>query len=146
MSKELLVAQFKSEILAGQDAALQGGLEKLHDGAFAEGVASVPPADADEQAKIDAAVAAAVGPLNEQIAALTAQDASDVQALNDAKAAADAAKAQFDATVANMKVQIDAALAGKADAEGKFAGLQEAADKLQAFVDEIHKLFPIPAP
>ena len=76
MSKVDLVAAQKAAIVAGQDAALQSGLETMYDGAYAEGLAQ--GVDAQEQEKIDAAVATGVGPLNAQIA----QDATDLAAAN----------------------------------------------------------------
>lgn len=71
-----MVAQIGELQTALQDA--QATADKLvkeaYDKGFADGVASVPPAGEDvtpfSQADLDAAVAAAVGPLNEQIAAM----------------------------------------------------------------------------
>jgi uncharacterized small protein (DUF1192 family) len=74
-----MVAQIGELQTALQDA--QATADKLvkeaYDKGFADGVASVPPVGEDttpfSQADIDAAVAAAVAPMNEQIVALQAE-------------------------------------------------------------------------
>lgn len=123
MSKEEIVAAQKSAIIMGQDAALQVGLEAVYDGAFSEGAASVPPADADEQAKIDAAVAAAVGPLNQQIADLQAKDEADIAA---GQAALVDLQSKMDALGAKEAIE-----AGIVDGlKGSLAVLQDVVSKL----------------
>lgn len=72
MSKEEVLAAGKDQFAADQAAALDKALGAAYDAGFAA-VPVVTGDDADEQAKIDAAVAQAVGPLNDQIAALKAQ-------------------------------------------------------------------------
>lgn len=76
MSKELIVADAKAKLVSGQDELLGKVIGDAGDQMVAEFQASLPPVDANEQAKIDAAVKAAVDPLNAKIA----QDALDLQA------------------------------------------------------------------
>jgi hypothetical protein len=76
MSREEILANAKAGLIADQDAAVDKAIGAGYDGGFSEGVASVPPVDGDVQMQIDAAVAAAVGPLNDQIAALNSQVSS----------------------------------------------------------------------
>lgn len=82
MAKQELIEKFKADVAAAQEAAAGA----LYDGAFAEGVASVPASPAgispeQEQADIAAALApvqAQVDSLQAQLAALTAAK-SDVE-------------------------------------------------------------------
>lgn len=69
---------FVSALTAGQAQAINDAGSALYDQAIADN----PPGSGGgfQQSDIDAAVAAAVGPLNNQIATLTAQDASDIAA------------------------------------------------------------------
>lgn len=73
----------------------QAAAQAQYDKGFADGVASVKPGFS--QADIDAAVAAAISPLNDQIASLQAQ--------------IDSTQSQIDAAVAAYKVQVQAAYA-----------------------------------
>lgn len=66
-----IVSAAKAQFALDQDAAIGTAIGSGYDGGFSEGVASVPG-----NPDVDAAVAAAVGPLNDQIAALNAQVAS----------------------------------------------------------------------
>ncbi len=134
MSKVDLVVAQKAAILAGEDAALQSGLEVMYDGAFSEGVASVPPADADEQAKIDAAVAAAVGPLNVQLAALQAKDDADVASL-----------AAGQAALVDLQSKMDALAAKEAVEAGTLAALQSAKDALAKVLADLSGIGAAPA-
>lgn len=127
------VAARKVELLSAQDAAVQA----FGEGCFSDGVASVPPvigADPDEQAKIDAAVAQAVGPLNDQISALTAKDAADIQAGLDAVAAI---QLKLDDMGNQLKAAQDAKSAEDAvvlGLQGQVSQIRDLADKLAALV------------
>lgn len=59
MSKELIIEAAKAKLVAGQDELLGQVIGDAGDQMVDEFKASLPPVDADEQAKIDAAVAAA---------------------------------------------------------------------------------------
>lgn len=133
MGKLEAVALRKGVLLSAQDASVQ----EFGEGCYDDGVASVPPGDADEQAKIDAAVAAAVEPLNAQIIGLQAKDAADMQAAVDAKAAGDIA-------VAEVQSRLDA-LASKEGAEASIiAGLQGSLAVLKDIVEKLSALPAIP--
>lgn len=125
MGKQETVSAQKAAVLAGQDAALESGLETCYD----QGAVDQKASDGTlTQADLDAAVAAAVGPLNDQIVALTAQDASDVAALGVAQAAVTGLQAQVDALTAE-----DAAdKAVVANFQNSIAALQAALDALKA--------------
>lgn len=129
MSKEQIV----SDAMAALTLAEQGVFGDVYDKSFAEGVASVPPADAGEQAKIDAAVASAIAPLNQQIVDLTAKDEADVKALSDAQADFDSKSAAFQQTIADLqgKVSID---------EAAISDIKAKADEFQAALDKIKSL------
>lgn len=135
MGKAELISAAVLSIQGAQTQALSDGLGGVYDAGLADGVASVPPPDADEQAKIDAAVATAVAPLNQQISDLTAKDAGDVQALSDAQAAMADLQSKFDA------------LSGKESVEaGVISGLQGSLASLQAAVATLAGLVPPVAP
>lgn len=131
MSKIDIVAQIKAQIIQGQDQALEAGLEALYDQAAAEQKASDGTLT---QADIDAAVKAAVDPLNAQIAELQAQDAADIKAGQDA--------------VAALQVKFDE-LAQKEGIEASvIAGLQQSLGVLQDIVSKLAGLTPpvVPPP
>ena len=114
MSKEQIISDAKAAFVAGQDQALSDVLGSVYD----QAVASVPPADADEQAKIDAAVAAAVEPLNSKIA----QDAADLsKAVSDGQAA-----------VAVVQASLDSMTAKELGEEQVVQGLKDAVAAFQA--------------
>lgn len=118
MSKEQNIADAKAALIAGQEAVVSQVLSDLSDKQFSEGVASVPPPDAGEQAKIDAAVKAAVDPLNAQIAK-DAQDLSDAQA----KAVSD---------LAVIQSSLDSMTAKELSEEQVVKGLKDAVAAFQA--------------
>jgi hypothetical protein len=135
MSKADLSSSIKASIIQGQDAALQAGLESMYDGAFAEGVASVPPADADEQTKIDAAVQAQKDADQVVIDGLNAQISKDAQDLSDAQA-----KALSD--LAALQVALDAMTQKEQLEEQAVADVKAKIDSVQASFDAIRALFP----
>lgn len=135
MSKDQIVSDAVAALQAGEVTVLGG----VYDSSFAEGVASVPPPDAGEQAKIDAAVAAAVAPLNQQISDLGAKDASDLQAAADAKVASDAA-------IASLQQQLSDLASAKGIEDGVIAGLQSSISSIQGALASLQALFPAPAP
>lgn len=81
MKADFVAAQ-KAAILVGQDAALQSGLDSVWDQAALEQKASDGTLS---QGDLDAAVAAAVGPLNEQIGVLQGQVSADADVLKAAQ-------------------------------------------------------------
>lgn len=140
MSQEQNIADAKSAFVSGQDSLVNQVFTDLANKERAEGVASVPPADAEEQVKIDAAVAAqkaadqvVIDGLNQQVADLTAKDAGDVQALTDAQAAMADLKSKFD-TLA-QKENIESSV---------IASLQGSLSQLQSAVSILSNL-PLPA-
>lgn len=116
MSKEDIVAAQKQAIVDGESAVIEQALGSAFDAGFSEGVASVPPPEADVQAQIDAAVA----PLNAKIA----QDASDLADLH-AKADADLASAQQSLSDMSAKEQME---------EEAVAALQSKIDSIRALL------------
>lgn len=128
MGKLEAVAARKSVLLSAQDVAV----EEFGGGCYDDGVASVPPGDADEQAKIDAAVAAAVEPLNVQIADLMAKDVLDMQAAVDVKAAGDAAVAVLQAQFDSLTSKEGAEASIIANLQGSLSILKDVVEKLSA--------------
>jgi hypothetical protein len=127
MSKEDTVSAQKQAIIDGESAVIEQALGAAFDAGFSEGAASVPPPDADEQAKIDAAVLAAVTPLQAQID----QDAKD---LADAHAKADADLAAVNQSLADMTAKEQMEEQAVADVKAKI-------DSVQASFDAIRALF-----
>lgn len=127
MGKLEAVAARKSVLLSAQDSAV----DEFGGGCYDDGVASVPPGDADEQVKIDAAVAAAVEPLNAQIA----QDALDLQA----------AHAEADSKLADLSAKLDVAVAAKNADEQAILALQGSVAAVRAALDAIGAIaIPVP--
>lgn len=121
MSKEAIVSEQKAAILAGQDAALEAGLEAVYDLALAE--APVGEGGGLSQADLDSAVAAAIAPLNDQIAVLIAKDEADV-------AAGQAALVDLQAKL-DVLAEKEAIEAGIVDGlKGSLAVLQDVVSKL----------------
>lgn len=123
-------------------------LDDFGGGMFDDGVASVPPvigADPDEQTKIDAAVAQAVGPLNEQLASLQSQIQKDADDLSAEKLqhASDVEKVhgEMDAALADLNVQLGAAVQAKQAEDEVVKGFQAKADELQGLVDKLKAFF-----
>lgn len=134
MSKEQIVSDAKMSFVTGQDKILNDVMGSVYDQAAIEQKA----ADGTlSQSDLDAAVAAAVGPLNDQIVALTAQDEADKQAAVDAKAMGDAA-------VAAIQAQFDELKASKDVEDGVIANLNASMASIQGALDALHALFPQP--
>ncbi len=118
------VASQKAAILAGQDAALEGGLEAV----WVESALEQKASDGTlTQGDLDAAIKAATDPLNAQIA----QDAADLTA----------AHADADAKLAALQTSLDAMTADDAtktkavtDLQGSVAGVQAALDAIKALL------------
>lgn len=134
MSKELVVAEQKSAILAGQDAALQAGLELVYDKALAEAPVG---GGGFTQEQMDAAVALAVAPLNEANALLqgqvdfhVAKDVEDEKQIAAGKLALEDLRVAFEALSAKEQVE-----AGIIDGlKGSLAILQDVVAKLSGVV------------
>lgn len=124
----------KSDVVAAAVAAVQAGeLQVLNDqfsSVYDQAVASVPPADAEEQAKIDAAVAAAVAPLNQQLVDLQVKDDADVKAGQDA--------------LAILQSSFDALSVKEGQESQVVAGLQASIASIQGALDSLKVLFPAP--
>jgi hypothetical protein len=135
MSKEQVVSEQKAKIIADQDLALQVGLESVFDSAFSEGAASVPPPDADEQAKIDAAVQIQKDADQAVIDGLNAQVSKDVQDLSDAHAKADADLAAVNQALADMTAKDQVAESEVADIKAKVEQLQSSLDVFKGLLN-----------
>lgn len=136
----------KADVVAAGIAALaqaeSDAFGVAYDSSFAEGVASVPVGTGGgfQQSDIDAAVAAAIAPLNQSISDLTAKDALDAQAAIDAKA-------QGDAALASMKAEMDALSAKEGIEAQTLQNLSSAYGQLQQVVSVLAGLQPVaPAP
>lgn len=128
MSKEQIVSDAKAALLAGQDAILTQVLGVVADQSALEQKASDGTLS---QADVDAAVLAAVTPLNDQIAALQLQDAADIKAGQDA--------------LASLQATLDT-LAQKEGIEASvIAGLQGSLSVLQDVVAKLSGLLPQPS-
>lgn len=121
MSKEQIIA----DAMAAFQAAEQGVVSDVYDKSFAEGVASVPPADAGEQTKIDAAKAAQQAADQIIIDGLNAQISKDAQDLSDAQA-----KAVSD--LAAIQSSLDSMTAKELAEEQVVQGLKDAVAAFQA--------------
>jgi hypothetical protein len=136
MKRRILMG--KVDVVAAQLAAVQQGQTDVLSQALG---ACFDAGEADgngpgfTQADIDAAVAAAVAPLNDQVAALQAQDAADVQVGTDAKAALADLQSKFDALSQKEGVE-----------SGIISGLQSSLATLQAIVNQLTALQPVPVP
>lgn len=133
MGKQESIDTRKVALLSAQDGAINDFGGGCFDDGRAEGVASVPPADADEQAKIDAAVAAKVAELQPVIDALQAKDDADVAALSSAQSAMADLQKRFDDL--STKEGVEASV---------ISGLQGAMSQLQSAVALLSGL-PLPA-
>lgn len=122
MAKEDVVATQKAAILSGQDAALESGLGAAFDAGEADG-----NGPGFTQADIDAAVAAAVDPLNAQIAA-------DALALSDAQAAADASLAAVNQALADMTAKEQLEEQAVMALQSSVAAVQVSLDAIKALV------------
>ncbi len=129
----------KSDFVAQQLAAIQSGQTQVISDAlgatFDEGALEQKASDGTlTQGDVDAAVAAAVAPLNAQIADLTAKDAADVQALADAQAKA---VSDLAALQGLLDAAVSADVADKAlvsNLQGSIAAVQTSLDAIKAAV------------
>ena len=127
MAKSDTVATQLAAIQTAETQAITDGLGACYD----QGEVDQKASDGTlTQADLDAAVAAAVAPLNTQIATLTAQDAADVQALADAQA-----KAVSD--LAALQAQLDAAVSADVADKALVSNLQGAVAAVQTSLDAI---------
>lgn len=132
MSKEQIVAEAKASFITGQDTVLTQVLSDVADKSAMEQKASDGTLS---QGDLDTAVAAAVEPLNQQISDLTAKDAADIAAGQQALADL---QAKFDQMSSDKKVE-----------DGVIAGLQSAKDQLAAVLASLSAIGapqPDPAP
>lgn len=141
MAKADVVAAAVSAVQAGQLQVLNDQFGSVFDQAEAQGTGP-----GFTQADIDAAVKAASDPLNAQIAAITAQDAADVaagqQALSVLQAAKDALQAQFD-TLSAKEGQESSVITGL---QGSLSQIQNVVAILQALAPVVLPPAPVPAP
>jgi hypothetical protein len=135
MSRDQIIADALSAIQAGQAQVLSDSVSAAVDASALEQKSSDGTLS---QSDVDAAVAAAVAPLNQQLSDLSAKDALDMQAAVDAKAAGDA-------SVAAIQAQLDSLSAAKSVEDGVIAGLNSSIASIQGALDALHALFP-PAP
>lgn len=144
--REDVVAAAKAQFVNDQDAAADKFGLSVYDTGKADGIASVPPGDANEQEKIDAAVKnqkdadqIVIDDLQGKLDASVAQDASDVKAAQDAKAAADVA-------LADLQSKLDV-LSQKEGVEAKvIQDLQSAKSTLESVVAQLAALPALPQP
>jgi hypothetical protein len=122
---------FVSAVTAGQAQALNDAGSALYDQALVDN----PPGTGGgfQQSDIDAAVAAAVAPLNDQIATLTAQDASDI-------AAGQAALADAQSKLGALQGQFDQLTAKEGSEAGILVSYQAALAQLQQVVSALQGL------
>lgn len=128
----------KQDVVAAGVAAIQSGEVQVYSDqlgiAYDVGASDQKASDGTfQQSDIDAAVKAAVDPLNAQIA----QDQADLAA----------AHADADSKLAALQSQLDALSVAKAADDEVVKGLQQAADSLQSALDAIKAvIFPAPQP
>lgn len=114
----------KDDAVSAASSSIQSSLGALYDGAFADGVASVPAGSGGfQQSDIDAAVASAQG--------------VDAQALA-------VAQAQSATALAALQGSLDAMTAKEQSEEAILAGVQDSFGKLQAALAAFQGLFPAP--
>lgn len=133
MAKADAVAAAIQLIQDEQAQALTDGVGSAYDVGVADQKAVDGSTGQFTQNDIDNAVAAAIGPLNEQISALTAQDALDV-------AAAQAAQAQ----VVSVQAALDAMTAQDMADKAVVANFQSSIAALQAALDALKAALPQP--
>lgn len=130
----------KADIVSQAVAAIQAGEAQVMSDAIGAAVdeAALEQKASDgtlTQADLDAAVKAASDPLNAQIAALQAQDASDAKAASDAQAALSDAQSQLasaQASVSDLTAKLEADDAAVNGLKSSMAALQSADQQLQA--------------
>lgn len=118
MAKVDVVAAAVAAVQAGQLQVLNDQFSSVFDQAEAQGTGP-----GFTQADIDSAVAAAVGPLNDQITALTAQDQADI-------AAGQVALTNAQTATAAVQASLDALTAKEAPEASLIASLQQSAASL----------------
>lgn len=134
MSKELIVAGAKAKLVSGQDELLGQVIGDAGDQMVAEFQASLPPVDANEQEKIDAAVAAKVAELQPVIDGLNAQVSKDAQDLLDLHAKADADLAAARQELADMTAKEQLEESAVADVKTKIDSVQASFDAIRALL------------
>lgn len=131
MGKEDTIAAQKAAITQAQDQALTDGLGACYD----QGAQDQKASDGTlTQADIDAAVTAAVSPLNDQITQLQAQVQTDAQTLEDAQAKA---QSEIDATkqaLADMTAKEQLEEQAVADVGAKIQQVQAAFDAIRSLL------------
>lgn len=140
MSKQDVVLKAKNDYLAAQDQALQAYGEACYDGGLGE--APVGTGGGFTQADIDAAVKAAVDPINQQLSDAIAKDAADVQAGQDALT-------QLQGKMDELQKSFDALSKKEGDEAVVITGLQGSLDKMQQVVSILQGIMqpaPIPQP
>lgn len=124
MAKADTVAAQKAAVLAGQDAALESGLESCYD----QGAVDQKASDGTlTQADLDAAVKAATDPLNAQIAA-------DATALAQAQADAQTQLASLTQQLSDMTAKEQGEEKVIAELQASVAAVQAALDAIKAIV------------
>lgn len=140
MSRDEIVSKALSDISTGQAQVLADAIGAAVDQSAIEQKASDGTLNqGDLDAAVASAVAAAVAPLNDQIAALTAQDAADVQAGKDALAALSAVK---DA----LQAQFDSLSVKEGQEASVISGLQGSLEQMKNVVSLLTGILAPPAP
>ncbi len=140
--KEKITMSVKDDAVAAGLAAVQAGeTQVLTDqlGAIFDKGEAIGTGPGFTQADIDAAVKAAVDPLNLQIST-DAQTLADSQAA-DAKSASDA-KAVADAALADLQSKFDALSTKEGVEAGVITGLQSSKAQIEAALASLSALFP----
>ncbi len=133
MAKVDVVAAGVQKINDSVAQAYVDGVGVGYDGGFADGVASVPPADAGEQAKIDAAVKAQVD--------------ADALVLADAQKQGADALAALQSSFDALKTSDDALVVKEGAEAQTLQSLQSAKDQLAAVLASLNAIGqPAPAP
>ncbi len=120
MSRDQIIADAKAAIVSGQDAVLMSAIGAAVDASALEQKASDGTLG---QSDVDAAVAAAVGPLNQQIVDLTAKDEADLAA--------------GQAALVDLQSKMDALASKEAVESGIIEGLQASKDALAKVLSDL---------
>lgn len=131
MGKQDVVSKFVSDFQSAQAQLLQDQGSAMYDAVAADIAASAPGGLTEPD--VDAAVKAAVDPLQAQIADLSAKDQNDLNNLNDAQAQAKAAQDQL----ASVQKQLDDITAKEQTEEGLVKSLNDSISSLQGSLDAI---------
>lgn len=141
MSKADVVAAQKVILLQAQD----GALDQFGGACYDQGAAEATPAPGGgfSQADLDAAVAAAVGPLNDQIGNLQGKFDADELVVADLTGKLSALQAGFD----ELKVSDDALVAKESGEAALIKGFSDAKQSLVDILAALDKVgAPAPAP